>query len=210
MFRKLLRQNPHLKLLLPLLLLVLLWVFYAKIFALRLAYHQQLKEEIAQLEQELGRIERLTKEFANLNQEEMERELQNLRENLGVGLYSPEIISILEKKAAESGVVLLSLVFMEPESQENNQKRAVNLGIWGDYVQLRAFLASLEDYPPYAGTKNLDILPRGTPPSVRPRRGPAYGVNLEAHLEVVFISVPNGQLPGSGSTLPAREHPFGG
>lgn len=201
MLRKLLRQNPHLKLLLPLLLIALLWVFYAKIFALRLAYHQQLREEIAQLERELGRIEQLTKEFANLNQEEIERELQNLRENAGVGLYSPEIIRVLEKKAAESGVVLRSVVFMEPENQEKNQKRAVNLGVWGNYAQLRAFLASLEEYSPYAGTHKLDILPRGsgTLSSVRPRRGLASGVNLEAHLEVVFISVPNGHLPGNGS-----------
>lgn len=198
MFRKLFQENPSLKLLLPLLFLVLCWIFYIKIFTPKLAYRLELLAKVEQLEHKLISIQKTSQSFSSLDKDKMEEEIAYLKESLGVGLYSPEIVRTLEKRAGESRVVIDSFVFQEPENNDTNQKRVLNLGVKGNYSQIREFIKSLEEYPAYAGVISMDINPMEN------------NRELQTYMQIIFVSVPDSYPKVSGSLLPVREHPFRG
>ena len=191
----LLQKNPRLKFLLPFLFLSLLFVLYSFFLSPQLTLRDNLQQEILTLESELIRVQ---KTAGTLSPEARERkivELQTIKENLGVGLDSPELVLLLEKKARENSLKIKYWSFRQEAENEEIQKRNVNLVLAGKYASVVNLLAALEAYPAFSHLSSISLEP---------------GKNdmVEAYLGLSFSTIPQKRAKKSAEDLPLRDNPF--
>lgn len=234
MLKNLFNKNPLLKVLLPLLLLSVAGIIFIQLVKPQLAYRQELAEEAQALSRELSSINKAAAGLSSTNKEQLEEQLKTMRDNLGLGLYSPELVQILEERARQTRIQINSFSFAEVAVKDGLEQRQVILNIQGRYQAILAFQVSLEEFPPFTGAETIDIRPLGSEPepedvlpdgvnlppgiglgdlsgtgAASSRRGViSNGIDLEAELSLSFSAVPEALEKIDSSELPVREHPF--
>lgn len=196
MGRSLLNRNPRLKFLLPLLLLCIVWLLYVHVLTPRLAYRENLKNRLDALDKELTHIYELTGAITPEERERMVKELKSLKENLGIGLSSPEIIMFLEEKSKFAQATMQNITFEPVVAKENLEQRSMKVTFAGSYQAILTLLKSLEEYPSYAGISGL---------TMKQAQG---GKELTVTMKLTFLAIPQNYSKKDVSSLPMRDNPF--
>lgn len=198
MLKSLFSKNPLLKVLLPLLLICVLAVLFIQQIKPQLALREELEAEAAALNQQLNQISKMASSLSANDKGQMEEELKTMRDNLGLGLYSPEIVQHIEERAQQARIQIYKYTFEETAETDGLQERKLTLGVRGRFTAILDFQKKLEDFPPFKGSAALLI---------RPVQGGAGG-ELEGDLTVSFSCVPEELAKIDSSNLPMREYPF--
>jgi len=196
MGRSLLNKNPRLKVLLPLLLICIVWILYVHILTPRLAYREELKNRLGALDKELTHIYKLTGAITSEDRTRMVKELRTLKENLGIGLSSPEIIILLEEKSKFTQATMQNITFEPVATKETLEQRSMRVTFTGSYQAILALLKSLEEYPSFAGISALTI---------QQAKG---GKELTVTMRLTFLAIPENYSKKDVSSLPMRDNPF--
>jgi len=232
--QNLFNKNPLLKILLPLLLICAAGLLFTQLLKPQLIYRQELAAKAAELNQEFGNINKAAAGLSAADKAQLEEQLQTMRDNLGLGLYSPELVQILEERARQTRIQIDSYSFAEAAVKDGLEERKLTLVVRGRYQAILDFQLSLEDFPPFTGAETIEIIPRGStlaagvqsqsgvslPPGADleelaealegPGRvgGQYNGMDLQAELTLSFSCVPETSAKLDSRDLPVREHPF--
>ncbi|MFZ5753695.1 MAG: hypothetical protein ACOY3J_05600 [Bacillota bacterium] len=196
MGKSLLQKNPRLKILLPLLLVCTVWVLYVYVLTPQLAYRENLKNRLAALDKELTHIYKFTGAITTEERDRMVQELRTIRQSLGVGLSSQEIIILLEDKSKLAQVDIQNITFEPVVTKENLEQRSMKVTFAGSYQAILALLKSLEEYPSFAGMSGLTIQPAKD------------SKELTAEMKLTFMAIPENYAKKDVSSLPVRDNPF--
>lgn len=231
MLKNLFNQNPLLKVLIPLLLVCAIGLLFIQQIKPQLAYRAELRAEVAALNKELNDIRKVATSISSEDKEKMEVQLKTMRDNLGLSLYSPELVQILEERAKQTRIEISNYTFAEITSKNDLQERKLKLIVQGKFTAILDFQKSLEEFSPFTGTETIDILPIGSaqdnqeitatgllsglvtpegavPATVPDITGNYNGEDLVAELTIGFSAVPEPYPQSEVSSLPIREHPF--
>jgi len=197
-------RNPLLKVLLPLLLACVVIFFGLRILNPRLAHREELRQLVLQKSEELANLQSVAASINDIDVQELEARLAALKNELGLGNYSPEIVHAIEDIADKTGVNIRRYVIQELEEEkgdgedsETPHQYQLSVEFRSSYLAALDFQKELEDSLPCSEI-NLTLMSAGA----------EYRGRVDGVANLVLTTIPQEYEQIEQSSLPLRENPF--